>query len=199
MERTGYRVEPLTPDRWDDFVTVLGRGGQGGCWCMYWAVSTPSDWFTVAKGGSQAATKDLFRALVDAGPPPGLLAYDGATPAAWCRVMARTRLPGLARSRYFKTDLAIDGVWSLSCFVVRTKHRGRGLTTVLTEAAVAFARGQGARILEVYPTDTAERRSPSALYTGLASTFTRLGFEEVQRTAPHKPMMRLALDRVAAG
>jgi hypothetical protein len=33
----------------------------------------------------------------------------------------------------------------------------------------------------------------STVYTGLASTFERLGFEVVQRKAPHKPMMRLEI------
>lgn len=72
---------------------------------------------------STAQNRKHFRALVEAGPPPGLAAYEGETPIAWCRVMPRDRLPGLANSRYFKTDLDIEGVWSLSCFVV-TKPTG---------------------------------------------------------------------------
>ena len=108
-------------------------------------------------------------------------------------VMPRSKLPGLARSRHFKTQLDTTDVWSLSCFVVRTKYRGRGLTAVLTTAAVEFARESGARALEVYPTDTEERKYPSVVYTGVASTFRRLGFTEVQRRAPGKPMMRLEL------
>ncbi|MFN3145945.1 MAG: GNAT family N-acetyltransferase [Paracoccaceae bacterium] len=100
---------------------------------------------------------------------------------------------GLDRSRFFRTDLPADGVWSLSCFRVRAGWRGRGLTRVLTEAALAFARTQGGSWLEVYPTDTDARRSPQAVYTGIASTFRALGFEEVQRLDPAKPMMRKAL------
>ena len=69
----------------------------------------------------------------------------------------------------------------------------RGLTGVLTKAAIAFARDQGGRLLEAYPWETAEEKHPATVYTGLASTFGRLGFEVVQRKAPHKPMMRLAL------
>ena len=76
---------------------------------------------------------------------------------------------------------------------VHPRHRGRGLTTVLTKAAIAFARDRGGRILEAHPWETAKEKYPTIVYTGLASTFKRLGFEVVQRRAPHKPMMRLAL------
>lgn len=194
MDIDGFRIEPLEPGRWDDLVSVLGRGGIGGCWCMYWTLPTTREWGEGARGGSKAANKAAFRHIVDRGPPPGLLAYDAGKPVAWCRVMPRASLPGLARSRYFKTDLDIDGVWSLACFVVRPPYRGRGLTTVLTKAAIAFARDNGGRILEAYPWETGEEKHPSIIYGGMASTFLRLGFEVVQRTAPHKPMMRLALD-----
>lgn len=193
-EEAGYRVVPLMPDRWDDFVSVLGTRGIGGCWCMYWISPSSAAWSEGAKGGSKGTNKAAFRQLAEDGPPPGLLAYDDAnTPAAWCRVMPRNRMTGLANSRYFKTSLDTEGVWSLSCFVVRPAHRGHGLVSILTRAAQTYARGQGARHLEVYPLDTTKPKSPSTVYTGVATTFERLGFAVVQRTAPHKPMMRLAL------
>lgn len=193
MEIDGYSIEPLTPARFDDFVSVLGKGGIGGCWCMYWIHATTKEWGEGAKGGSTAPNKDAFRSVVEQGLPPGLLAYEEGEPVAWCRVMPRSELPGLARSRYFKTHLEIEGVWSLPCFVVRKPYRGRGLTGVLTRAAAAFAAEHGARYLEAYPWDTDEEKHPATVYTGVASTFARLGFEVVQRRAPHKPMMRLVL------
>lgn len=186
-------VQPLTPNRLDDLEEVLGRGGIGGCWCMYWIHETSAQWSAGAKGGSEAANRSAFQEIVEAGPPPGLIAYEDDEPVAWCRVMARSTLPGLARSRHFKTDLDTDGVWSLPCFVVKRSHRGRGLTRVLIDAAAAFARHQGATILEGYPWDTDKRQAPMTVYTGIASTFRDLGFSEVQRLAPHKPMMRLEL------
>ena len=189
----GYCVEPLTPDRFDDFVTVVGASGIGGCWCMYWTCPTSAAWGEGCKGGKHAPNREAFLDLVTADPPPGLLAYDGDDPVAWCRVMPRRTLPGLANSRYFKTDLDIDGVWSLPCFVVRRSHRGRGLTAVLISAAVEFVRHHGGQIVEAYPWDTDETKSDSIVYTGLASTITRQGFEVVQRRAPHKPMMRLTV------
>ncbi len=187
---------PLTPDRWADFETVLGGSGQSGCWCMYWIHTQSATFRAGSAGGAAAPNREAFRARVAAGPPPGLLAYHGAEPVAWARITPRDALPGLARSRFFKSDLPAEGVWSLSCFVVRARWRGRGLTEALTRAALSFAAEAGATALEVYPTEVepgAARRPASAVYTGLSSTFARLGFEVVQRRAPHRPMMRRAL------
>lgn len=189
----GYLVEPLTPERFDDFVAVVGRSGIGGCWCMYWTCPSSAAWGEGCKGGSEAANRQAFRDLVEAGPPPGLLLYDDGAPVAWCRVMPRRALPGLENSRYFKTDLDIVDVWSLACFVVRRSHRGTGLTAVLARAAIEFVREQGGTIVESYPWDTDEAKADSVVYTGLASTFARLGFDVVQRLADHKPMMRIAV------
>ena len=188
-----YRVELLTVDRFDDFVAVVGRSGIGGCWCMYWTCPTSAAWGEGCRGGSDAPNRRAFQDLVEAGPPPGLLAYDDGDPVAWCRVMPRAVLPGLARSRYFKTDLDIDGVWSVACFVVRPAHRGKGLTAVLIAAAIDFVRDQGGRVVEGYPWDTDVPKSDSVVYTGLASTFDRMGFKVVQRRADHKPMMRFTV------
>ena len=191
MKIDGFVVEPLTRERWPDLEIVMGRGGMGGCWCMYWIHPTSKSWGDGAKGGSRARNKRAFRRIVAEGPPPGLLAYDGDVAAGWCRVMPRSRMPGIDRSRYFKTDLDVNRVWSLSCFVVRRSHRGRGLTRILTMAAIRLARTQRAKIVEVYPSETKIERSAASIYTGVASTFRRLGFKVVQRTAPHRPMMRL--------
>jgi GNAT superfamily N-acetyltransferase len=194
MEIVGYTVEPLTPQRFDDLVTVLGRGGVGGCWCMYWRTPTTTIWRDDAKGGSTAVNRSAFADIVEEGPPPGLLAYEDGNPVAWCRVVERRSLPGLANSRFFRTDLDIDGVWSLACFVVRASHRGMGLTEVLVKAAIQYVGERGGKFLEAYPWDTDEVKSAMTVYTGLASTFERLGFEVVQRKAPHKPMMRFPID-----
>jgi GNAT superfamily N-acetyltransferase len=195
VEIDGFTIEPLTEDRFVDFETVLGKGGIGGCWCMYWTTGTTQEWRDNAKGGSIAPNKTLMGELVTTGPPPGLIAYDGDEPVAWCRVVARSTLPGLKRSTHFSTGLDIEGVWSLPCFVVRKEHRRRGLSEALTKAAMQLAADQGAGVLEAYPWDTDGQEDPTSIYTGVASTFQRLGFQEVQRKAPHKPMMRLELER----
>lgn len=192
MKIDGYEFAPLNPARWDDFETVLGKGGISGCWCMYWLTDRGETFNRGTVGGSKGANKSAFRDIVEK-KPPGLLAYRDSTPVAWVRVMARSRHPGLARSRFFKTDEDTQGIWSLSCFVIRRQWRGQGLTEVLIHAAIRFARKGGAKVLEAYPTDTDVRLPASSIYMGRATTFRRLGFVECQRKAPHKPMMRLTL------
>jgi hypothetical protein len=65
----------------------------------------------------------------------------------------------------------------------------------LAAAAITHARAQGATALEAYPRDTDARLSPAAAYLGRAATFRALGFREVQRAAPDRPMMRIELVR----
>lgn len=187
----GFDVTAVTVDHFDDLVTILGRSGIGGCWCRYWTCATNAEWRDGTRGGPDAPNRAALLTQVGSDPPPGLIASEAGEPLAWCRVMPRLDLPGLTRSRHFATDLDVTGVWSLPCFVVRRQARGRGLTGVLVRAAIEFVREHGGSIVEAYPWDTDERQAASTAYTGLASTFHRLGFEVVQRKAPHKPMMRL--------
>jgi hypothetical protein len=70
----------------------------------------------------------------------------------------------------------------------------------LLEAAVAYARRKGARILEAYPIDP--DKGPTrygAAFTGFASSFRRAGFVEVARNSPRRPIVRLALSPAPAG
>jgi GNAT superfamily N-acetyltransferase len=182
------RIEPLTPDRWPDFERLFGPNGAcASCWCMWWR--RPRKAFDAGAGDRN---RTAFRAIVEAGPPPGLLAYVEGEPVGWCQVTPRAALPTLDRSRLLKP---VDDrpVWSLSCFFIKAGHRRRGLSAVLIEAARDHARRSGAMHLEAYPWETSEKKATSTIYTGQASTFRRLGFFEVARRAPHRPIMRFDL------
>ena len=185
-----HRIEPLTPQRWGDLERLFGpHGACAGCWCMWWRLRRKEFDANAGAGNCQA-----LRAIVQVGPPPGLLAYAGSEPVGWCQVTPRTDLPTLDRSRFLKPvdDLP---VWSLSCFFINAGHRRQGLTSALIEAAKTHARQAGAATLEAYPWDTAERKSTSTLYTGRASTFYRAGFVDAARRVPHRPIVRCDLGR----
>jgi GNAT superfamily N-acetyltransferase len=192
VSKTPLEVEchPLSPDRWRDLETLFGpRGATGGCWCMYWRL--PRAQFTSQKG---AGTKSALQHLVESGAIVGLLAYIHGQPVGWCAVAPRESYPVLERSRILKrVDEA--PVWSVVCFFVSRAFRGRGLTTALLRAAVAYAGQQGARIIEGYPVEPKQPRMPAVFaWTGLASAFRQAGFVEVQRRSDTRPIMRYMVE-----
>jgi GNAT superfamily N-acetyltransferase len=191
MERpasSGLTIVPLTPERFRDLERLFGpHGASSGCWCMWWRLPTPT-----FRAGRGEGNRRAFRRYVEDGHIPGLLAYDGAKAIGWIAVEPRASYVRLARSR----DLApVDEapVWSITCFFVARAYRGRGVTRLLVEAAAAHARAAGARLLEAYPREPEEGAVDSSLYTGVASSFRSLGFVEVARRAPRRPIVRLGI------
>ena len=189
------QIAPLTPGRWADLENVFGdgRGACGHCWCMYWRM--PRRDFEAAIG---AGTRQLFRARVEAGPPPGLLAYRGGAAAGWVQVGPRADVPGWNGTRRLTAptaDAPADDprVWGISCFVTKAGFRRQGIATALLAGAVDWAGQNGARVLDACPVDAGADRPPVSLYHGLASTFRRAGFREVARRRPDRPLMRLEL------
>lgn len=175
-------VRPLAPDLLPALEDLFGRQGAcGGCWCMYWRIGP------TYRKRPRALNKAAFREVVKRGPPPGLLAFDGAVAVGWCQLTPRDALPWLDRAWRLKR---VDGmaVWSISCFYVRKGYRRRGVTPLLISAALKAAKHVKAPALEAYPLDA--DLSPSASGTGYASTFTRAGFKTVARWVPPRPIMR---------
>jgi GNAT superfamily N-acetyltransferase len=133
------------------------------------------------------ANRKAFRHIVESGPPPGLLAFDGDVPVGWCQLTPRDSLPWLDRTwRLRRVDDA--PVWSISCFYVRKGYRRQGVTAALIAAAVEAAKREGAPALEAYPLDA--NLTPSASGTGYVSTFLRAGFQIVARRDPARPILR---------
>ena len=119
-------------------------------------------------------------------------------PVGWVSVGPRAESGRLAHSR---VRPAVDErpVWSIVCFVVSRPARRRGLTTLLLDAAVAYAREHGAPALEGYPVRPAADRIPAAVgYTGLLSTFEAAGFEVVREIdSPGATVQRVIVRREA--
>lgn len=182
-------MEPLTPERWDDFVALFGpRGACAGCWCT-WARFTHAEF----KATPPVRRRAHIRTVVKRGPPPGLLAYEGGTAVGWVAVAPRETYRRYAASRVL-APVDEKPVWSVPCFFVAKAARGRGLTVALLKAAGAFAASQGATLLEGYPVDTRGKRQAAAfVWTGLPSAFEAAGFREVERRSATRPIVRRAL------
>ena len=185
------RAQPLTPDRWPDLEAIFNARGCSiarGCWCMYYRVSgTPAQ-------PAAATARTALRALVDAGPPPGLLGYRDGVPVGWVSLGPREAFAKLRRSPVMKPVDELP-VWSIVCFVVPGASRGQGVARSLLDAAIRYAREQGAKMLEAYPVDKPDWSRDDAMWFGSKSMYEAAGFQEVARRKPHRPVVRLALGR----
>ena len=181
--------KPLTPGTWDDFEKLFGpRGACGGCWYMLWRMKNRD--FEATKG---EGTKRKIRALVTGGKSPGIIAYEGGVPVGWCSLGPRADFIRLETSRILAPvdDLP---VWSITCLVVEKKHRRQGISTYLVQSALAFAKGQGAEILEAYPIIPKKDKVPDVFaWNGIYSTFKELGFKVAAKRSNNHPVVRIVL------
>ena len=187
---TGLSFHPLTAERWPDFAKLFGaRGACGGCWCMSWRLKKAE--FEKQKGEpNRQAMKDL----VDSGRVPGILAYSGHEPVAWCSVGPRVDFVRLESHRTLKR---VDDrpVWSIVCLFVAKNWRHQGISSALLRAASSYAWSQGARVVEGYPTEPSQLLPAPFLWTGTVTSFQRAGFQEIARPARTRAVMRLEVSR----
>jgi GNAT superfamily N-acetyltransferase len=188
-------VYPVTADRWPDLEALFGpKGGYGGCWCMARRVKRTE----FSQLGSEGRKAELQR-LTRRDHAPGVLAYQDGAPVGWCSIGPREEFAALKVPRSLKQ---VDGqtVWSIVCFFVAQTARRSGLMAALLRGAVAYARQQGARIIEGFPVDM---QAPSIAgksltgysgFTGIASVFHEAGFVEVGRVSETQLIMRLTVD-----
>jgi len=185
------KFKPLTYLRWRDFEELFAEHGvQKGCWCMYWRVKRNEFHHNYGRDNKTAIKK-----IVASGRIPGLIAYHGEKPIGWCSVAPREEFPVLDRSGTLKR-IDRQPVWSIVCFFVSKPYRENNITARLIRAAIAYVKNKGGKIVEAYPIFSKNTRSPQwELYTGLVSTFKKLGFKIAARRSKVRPIMRLYLIR----
>lgn len=177
-----WQFHPVTPERLPDLARFSQEHGKFRyCSCMRWRLRSTEF--------QRSTTEDrvaALEALVDRDVPVGVLAYADGQPVGWCSVAPRETYEGLERYRALPR-LDDTPVWSVVCFFVDCRVRRRGLTLGLLNAAVAYARSRGARVVEAYPVEPSAR-----LYTYMGSpeTFRRAGFRDVTPAGQARWVMR---------
>lgn len=175
---------PLIPERWAELEKLFGKhGAAGGCWCMWWR-QTRAEF----SGQHGEPNRIAFKAIVESGIVPGLLAYSDGEPVGWCAVEPRESYPALGRSRIL-ARVDDEPVWSVPCFYVARHFRGRGLMGELLTAAINWAGRHGARIVEAYPLEPKSNLHDSSIYS-VVPVFREAGFVEVLRRSERQPIMR---------
>jgi GNAT superfamily N-acetyltransferase len=187
-------VEPLTSDRFADLAALFSEGGDPRwCWCQYFRVRG-LDW----TNSDAAANRARLERLTADGPPPGLVAYRDGRAVGWVSLAPREAYDRLERAQLL-ARVDERPVWAIVCFVVSRRARGSGVAAALLDAAIAYAREQGATTLEAYPIDPAGVRVPAgSAYHGTLAMFERAGFDVVvrrqwNRSTPVRPIVRLDL------
>jgi GNAT superfamily N-acetyltransferase len=181
------KVLPVTKELWPALEELFGKAGAcNGCWCMYWRLGA------AYHERPREQNKKALRLLVQRGPPPGLLAFDGEKPVGWCQLTPRSDLPWLARARHLGPVDELP-VWAITCFYIRRGYRKQGIPQLLIAAAVKAAKRAKAPALEAYPIDADVPGASRNRFTGTASAFAKAGFKTVARRAPDRPVMRCDL------
>jgi GNAT superfamily N-acetyltransferase len=193
-------IRPLTTRRIPDLAELFGQGGDPRwCWCTYFRVRG-RDWTNGTPDDNRAVLASAVRTLNRDDRAPGLVAFEDGVPIGWTSLGPRKDYERLTHSVVL-APVDATPVWSIVCFVVGRKSRGRGVATALLDAAIDYAQEHGATTLEAYPVDTSgDGRIASAnVYRGTLSMFERAGFTVVAErqwnaTSPVRPIVRLKLD-----
>lgn len=190
-----FSTRALTPQTWADLERLFGLPGGSivrGCWCMFYRRSGKPPGYGGPPGSVQAANKQAMCELVESGTMPGLVGYSDGDPAGWISFGPREEYHKLRRSPVMK-PVDDTPVWSVVCCYVARPYRGLGMQHLLLAAAIEYARENGARMLEAYPIDKAERSHDDFMFFGSRSLYERAGFGEVVRRSPTRVVMRREL------
>ena len=191
-------IAPLAPELWADFEDLFGKQGACyGCWCTHFRLA-PS----VRRANDKQRNKDHIRARIEAGPPPGLLAFEDGKAVGWMQIGPRADVPewnnqGRGSAPVDPADAADLNVWAISCFFIRVKARGRGVSHRLVEGGIEFARQNGARMVEACPIDLSRDSRSIGLFVGSSGVFEKAGFERLVERKVGRPLMRLVLKPAA--
>lgn len=165
-------VQPATHARFADVRTMVGPKNPASsvCWCLSHRIPAKDN--RELAGPARAA---YVEALTRRRTKPGVLAYDGDEVVGWAAVAPRAELPFARSTKIPHVD--DRPAWSVWCIRVRPGHRGRGISHVLLEGAVAYAVQRGAPVVEGYPVDNRGARVDLTMaYVGTRKLFEDAGF-----------------------
>ena len=192
------RIVPANEAPWEHLAAIFGTTGYpGGCQCQRFKVP---DCFW--RNSTFEQRTSMLQAQAACGEPgaaetSGLVAYVDGVPAGWVAVEPRIAYPKLRTTRIpwrgRDEDKDDEGVWSVTCFLVRKGFRGRGLMYPLAEATLGFARDGGARALEGYPmiTQPGKEITWGEVRVGARQVFAEAGFTEVSHPTLRRVVMRM--------
>jgi GNAT superfamily N-acetyltransferase len=176
----------------EDVEAVFDAGGARKCRCQ--ALKVPGwIWRDTTQEQRDAALIEQTGCGTD-GPTSGLIAYVDGEPVGWVAVEPRENYPRIwARQKsWMRKDPELEGVWSVTCFVVRKGFRREGLMYELAAATVEYGRQVGASVLEGYPTEPVPGKTViwDEASVGLLHVFLTAGYEVVDSPTLRRRVVR---------
>ena len=178
-----------------DVLTVFDAGGARRCRCQ--GLKTEGwIWRDTTQEQRDAALLDQTACGTD-GPTSGLIGYLDGEPVGWVAVEPRENYPRIwnRKQPWMRMDPELEGVWSVTCFVVRKGFRRQGLMYELAAATVDYDRQAGARVLEGYPTEPADGKTViwDEASVGLLQVFLDAGYQVVASPTLRRRVVRREL------
>ena len=179
--------EPLTKDNWGKFLQLFGnKGACGNCWCMYYRLKKQD----YQEGKQDDGNKNAMKEIVWDNRPAGILGFYDGQPIAWCAFAPREDFLKLEKSRVHKR-IDDQPIWSIPCFFIDKAFRRHGVSVELLKGVINYARKEGIKIIEAYPTTPTQEKLPDSFaWIGLYKSFERAGFAIVDQTSKNRPMVR---------
>lgn len=175
-------VKELSADNFNDFASLMKTDAQcSECWCLNHRES----------GGCVTgdAAQEKMRQLTSQGKVSGLLAFSDQDCIGWIAIDPMTELIG-----HDCFNASHSKEWSIHCIFVRDGFRGQGVSTALINAAINFAKVNGASLISAFPIPMENRqRFPlnEAEFSGRFSTYLKLGFRPVEKKSDFYQRMEL--------
>src|SRR5215469_8022492 len=151
-----YTTRALSKKTWPDFERLFQEpGGWSHCWCMHFqrARGLPENQQLGSRAERAVRNRRQKLELVEQGRAHGILVYANGEPVGWCQFGRREELPRIDNRRKY-SGLAPDGyekLWRITCFVVETAHRRRGIASAALKAALEAIQRNGGGLVEAYP------------------------------------------------
>ena len=163
----------------DDIEAVLGAGGARKCRCQ--GLKVPGWIWRDTTQEERDAALIAQTGCGTAGPTSGLIGYVDGEAAGWVAVEPRENYPRIwsRKQPWMRMDPEMEGVWSVTCFVVGKGFRRSGLTYELAHATVEYGARVGAHVLEGYPIEPAPGKTViwDEASVGLLQVFLEAGYE----------------------
>ncbi|MFA5139869.1 MAG: GNAT family N-acetyltransferase [Elusimicrobiota bacterium] len=183
-------IRELKKHDWDVVARLFRENGAcGGCWCMWWRVEKGGRLWTRCKG---AVNRSSLQRLIKQGKVHSMLAFEGEEPVGWCSFGPRESFPRLETVKALRRPFG-KTTWSVVCFFIPSRYRGKGVATGLLKAATNRAFELGATEVEGYPVVPKMKPMPAAFaWTGVPALFKKCGYRELKRPGVSRPIFRAA-------